>query len=104
LKQFAEALGDQAAMDLLTAPADHQLARLEMFSSFMSSQSHQAEQAARAHMDAAASLTAEMLKSAAESRARASRECGRWRGHLAVECPKGLDVNARFCTSESCQD
>ena len=68
LKQFAEALGDQAAMELLTAPAEHQLARLEMFSSFMSSQRHQAEQAARAHMDAAASLTAEMLKSAAESR------------------------------------
>ena len=68
LANFAAALGEQAAMELLTAPPDQQLARLEMFDAFVAEQRRRAEQTAQAHASATASLTAEMLRSATESR------------------------------------
>lgn len=68
LTNLAEALGEQAAMDLLASSPEQQLARLEMFSTFVTEQRLRGEQAAQAQIGAAASLTADMLRSAAESR------------------------------------
>ena len=68
LSLFAEALGEQATVELLAASAEHQLARLEQFNDVMSAQRHHGEQAMRSQMETTANLTAEMLKSATESR------------------------------------
>lgn len=68
LANYASALGEQAAMELLAASPEHQLGRLEAFSTFVTDQRRRGEQAAQAQIGAAASLTADMLRSAAESR------------------------------------
>lgn len=69
LEQFAEALGEQADIDLPSAPAELQLTRLRMFSNFRSAQRPHGKQVARAQMETTANLITEMLKSVSESRA-----------------------------------
>ena len=68
LVSFASAFGEDAAMELLTQPVEHQLARLGTFGAFVAEQRHLAEQAAQSQVSAAASLTTDMLRSASESR------------------------------------
>lgn len=76
LQKYAEALGEQAAIDLLAASPEQQLGRLELFSNFATDQRRHGEQAAQAQMEAAASLTSEMLRSATESRDALERVVG----------------------------
>lgn len=68
LDWLAQALGDQAAVELLAATPEQQLGKLEMFSTFVSNQRLLGEQGAQAQLGATASLTADALRSAAESR------------------------------------
>ncbi|KAF1319813.1 Pol protein, partial [Globisporangium splendens] len=68
LTRMAQALGDQVALDVLSASPEQQIFRLEQFENFSNAQRLEGERSAQAQMQAAASLTAEMLRSAAESR------------------------------------
>ncbi|KAF1315121.1 Gag protein, partial [Globisporangium splendens] len=68
LTRMAQALGDQVALELLSASPEQQIFRLEQFENFSNAQRLEGERSAQAQMQAAASLTAEMLRSAAESR------------------------------------
>ncbi|KAF1318446.1 hypothetical protein FI667_g13936, partial [Globisporangium splendens] len=65
---MAQALGDQVALDVLSASPEQQIFRLEQFENFSNAQRLEGERSAQAQMQATASLTAEMLRSAAESR------------------------------------
>ncbi|KAF1313206.1 Pol protein, partial [Globisporangium splendens] len=68
LTRMAQALGDQVALELLSASPEQQIFRLEQFENFSNAQRLEGERSAQAQMQATASLTAEMLRSAAESR------------------------------------
>ncbi|KAF1328293.1 Pol protein, partial [Globisporangium splendens] len=68
LTRMAQALGDQVALDVLSASPEQQIFRLEQFENFSNAQRLEGERNAQAQMQATASLTAEMLRSAAESR------------------------------------
>ncbi|KAF1325449.1 Pol protein, partial [Globisporangium splendens] len=68
LTRMAQALGDQVALELLSASPEQQIFRLEQFENFSNAQRLEGERSAQAQMQVAASLTAEMLRSAAESR------------------------------------
>ncbi|KAF1323241.1 Pol protein, partial [Globisporangium splendens] len=68
LTRMAQALGDQVALDVLSASPEQQIFRLEQFENFSNAQRLEGERSAQAQMQATASLTAEMLRSAAESR------------------------------------
>ncbi|KAF1331522.1 Pol protein, partial [Globisporangium splendens] len=68
LIRMAQALGDQVALDVLSASPEQQIFRLEQFENFSNAQRLEGERSAQAQMQATASLTAEMLRSAAESR------------------------------------
>ncbi|KAF1318369.1 Pol protein, partial [Globisporangium splendens] len=68
LTRMAQALGDQVALDVLSASPEQQIFRLEQFENFSNTQRLEGERSAQAQMQATASLTAEMLRSAAESR------------------------------------
>ncbi|KAF1326783.1 Pol protein, partial [Globisporangium splendens] len=68
LTRMAQALGDQVALELLSASPEQQIFRLEQFENFSNAQRLEGERSAQAQMQATASLIAEMLRSAAESR------------------------------------
>ncbi|KAF1334477.1 Gag protein, partial [Globisporangium splendens] len=68
LTRMAQALGDQVALDVLSASPEQQIFRLEQFENFSNAQRLEGERSAQAQMQATASLIAEMLRSAAESR------------------------------------
>ncbi|KAF1333614.1 Pol protein, partial [Globisporangium splendens] len=68
LTRMAQALGDQVALDVLSASPEQQIFRLEQFENFSNAQRLEGERSAQAQMQATASWTAEMLRSAAESR------------------------------------